>query len=81
MTPNIDSYERPIRQNSFFAHLNHDVRCVIYDLLDLPPISLSCLGLVLSCRQALAESERIAVVQLNRFLGNLQELLSAGVGG
>jgi hypothetical protein len=71
--PTRNSNETLIRQNSFFTHLNHDVRCLIYDLLDLPPISPSCLGLVMSCRQALVETERNAVVHLNRFLENLQQ--------
>jgi hypothetical protein len=45
-------YEPPMRINSFFTHLNYDVRCLIYDLLDLPPISHENRGLVLSCKDA-----------------------------
>jgi hypothetical protein len=60
--------EIPIRPNSFFTHLNHDIRYMVYNLIDLPPVSLSSLGLVLSCREALAESEQVAKVHLNRHL-------------
>jgi len=63
--------EMPIRAKSLFNHLNYDVRCMIYDLLDLPPISHACLGLVLSCREALAETEQAAVRGLNRRLADL----------
>ncbi|KAF2826850.1 hypothetical protein CC86DRAFT_369987 [Ophiobolus disseminans] len=55
-----------MRENSFFTHLNYDVRCMIFDLLDLPPISHDSLGLVLSCRKAVDETEQAAVRGLNR---------------
>lgn len=41
---------------------------MVYDHLDLPPISLASLGLVLSCREALAETEQAVRPQLNRRL-------------
>jgi len=65
-------YEMPIRAKSFFNHLNYDIRCMIYDLLDLPPISHVCLGLILSCREALAETEQAAVRGLNCRLADLE---------
>jgi hypothetical protein len=64
-------YETPLRANSFFTHLSYDIRCLIYDLLELPPISHKCLGFVLSCQQALSETERAAVRNLNLYLTNV----------
>jgi hypothetical protein len=64
-------YETPLRANSFFTHLNHDIRCLVYDLLELPPISHQCLGFVMSCQQALNETERAAVRNLNLYLTNV----------
>lgn len=61
-------YETTSRLNYFFTHLNHDVRHMIYDFLDLPPISVSCLGLVLCCRQAMVETRPAAAQQLKRRL-------------
>ncbi|KAL7775872.1 hypothetical protein CFE70_006284 [Pyrenophora teres f. teres 0-1] len=58
----------PVRVNSFFTHLNLDVRCMIYDLLELPPVSNANLGLVLSCKQAYVETETSAVRNFNRLL-------------
>jgi hypothetical protein len=61
-------YAHPIRANPFFTLLNRDIRYMIYDLLDLPPMSLSCLGFVLSCREALAEAEQVAALRLKQLL-------------
>ncbi|KAH7071278.1 hypothetical protein BKA63DRAFT_70171 [Paraphoma chrysanthemicola] len=61
-------HETPSRLNSFFTHLNHDIRHIIYDFLDLPPISVSSLGLVLCCQQALLEIKPAAAQQLKRRL-------------
>jgi hypothetical protein len=59
---------RHMRANSFFTHLNRDIRYMIYDLLDLPLVSLSYLGLVLPCREALAEAEQVAALRLKQLL-------------
>jgi hypothetical protein len=63
-----NAYEHSMRANSFFTHLSRDIRYMIYDLLDLPPISVSCLGFVLSCRGALAEAEQVAALRLKQLL-------------
>jgi hypothetical protein len=65
-------YETPMRANSFFAHLNYDVRCLIYDFLDLPPISHSCLGLIMSCKEAKADTTPAAARNLKRYLTETQ---------
>jgi hypothetical protein len=44
------------------------VRCLIYDLLDLPPISRESLGLVISCKDAYTETSTAAARKLNRYL-------------
>jgi hypothetical protein len=45
----------PVRDNSFFTHLNYDIKAIIYDYLDLPPLSHETLGLLLSYRESLEE--------------------------
>lgn len=61
-----------MRTNSFFTHLKYDVRCVIYDFMDLPPILHSNVGFVMSCKQAKAETKRAATQNVNRFIKALQ---------
>jgi hypothetical protein len=63
-----EPYSHPIRANPFFTLLNRDIRYMIYDLLDLPPVSLSCLGFVLSCQEALAATEQVAALRLKQLL-------------
>tara|TARA_R110002003_G_scaffold175_3_gene14193 strand:+ start:29142 stop:30158 length:1017 start_codon:yes stop_codon:yes gene_type:complete len=65
-------YEIPIRTNSFFTQLNYDVRCLVYNHLDLPPLSHSFVGFVMSCREALNETEQIAALQVNRYLEGIR---------
>jgi hypothetical protein len=61
-------YETPMRINYFFTDLNHDVRCLIYDLLELLPVSHENLGLVLSCKNAYTETSTAAARNFNRYL-------------
>jgi hypothetical protein len=63
-------YDTPMRPNSLFTHLNRDVRCLIYDLIDLPPVSHASLGLLLSCKEAYSETSAAAARNLNRYLKN-----------
>lgn len=58
--------ETPRCANSFFIHLNGDVRNIIYDLLSLPPFGdgREWSGLFLSCHQAKAEMEEAAAYKL-----------------
>jgi hypothetical protein len=59
---------------SLFDRFNYDVRCLIYDFLNLPPISHCCLGFVLSCREALTERERFAAQHLNQYLRDMDNV-------
>jgi hypothetical protein len=52
--------------------LNYDVRCLVYNHLELPPLSHSLVGLVMSCRKALNETEQIAALQVNRYLKGIR---------
>jgi hypothetical protein len=61
-------YETPMRANPFFTYLNHNVHCLVYDLLDLPPISHASLGFVLSYKEAYIETSTAAAWNLNRYL-------------
>ncbi|KAA8618237.1 hypothetical protein PtrSN002B_005090 [Pyrenophora tritici-repentis] len=60
--------EPPVRANMFFTHLNLDVRCMIYDLLELPPVGNTNIGFILSCKQAYTGAETAAVRGFNRLL-------------
>lgn len=81
----VGKYQRQFRRprrtpcaSQLFLHstqLNRDIRWMIYDLLDFPPISLSCLGFLLSCREALVEAELVAALQLKQQLLSLKSVI------
>jgi hypothetical protein len=58
----------PDARRVLFTHLSYDVRCLIYDLFDLPPISHACLGLVISCKEGYAETSVAAARHLDKYL-------------
>ncbi|KAF1945547.1 hypothetical protein EJ02DRAFT_475857 [Clathrospora elynae] len=69
--------------NSFFDHLNYDVRHIIYENFDdLPPLTSgeSFSGFVMSSQQAKLEVEEFASKKAAKQLHNFQELLRARVG-
>ncbi|KAF2109390.1 hypothetical protein BDV96DRAFT_604727 [Lophiotrema nucula] len=60
----------------FFTKLNYDVRCVIYDYLEYPPISSGreTVGIILSCHQAFAETSEAVARQFSARLKYLSGL-------
>ncbi|KAF2246057.1 hypothetical protein BU26DRAFT_567565 [Trematosphaeria pertusa] len=59
------------RRCAFFELLHEDARNIIYEFLDLPPISFENVGLILSCRTAKKEVEAASI-------RNLREWVKAG---
>ncbi|KAF1942414.1 hypothetical protein EJ02DRAFT_465780 [Clathrospora elynae] len=70
----------PMRDNSFFTHLNYDVRVMIYEYLDPAAVSVEALGLILSCREAKAEFDPICVRKLHTMFTRMEALVKERAG-
>jgi hypothetical protein len=60
---------------SFFEHLSHDVRLLIYEEIGLPPFTNDAVGFILTCRQAKSEVEALARTNMRKYLDSTREHL------
>ncbi|KAF2791045.1 hypothetical protein K505DRAFT_377068 [Melanomma pulvis-pyrius CBS 109.77] len=67
----------PMRQDSFFSHLNLDIRNMIYEYIELypTPSSQDWRGFILSCHQAKEEVDGSALQKFHEYLRTLPEKL------
>lgn len=72
--------EAPLRPNSFFTHLNENIRNMVYSYLPLRPLEdgKQSAGLVLSCREAKQEVEAAGARMFRLFLTKLKKNFEVG---
>jgi hypothetical protein len=72
--------ETPLRPNSFFTHLNEDIRNIVYSYLPLRPLEdgKQSASLVLSCREAKQEVEAAGARMFSLFLTKLKKNFEVG---
>ncbi|KAF2002091.1 hypothetical protein P154DRAFT_562217 [Amniculicola lignicola CBS 123094] len=61
-----------LRSTSFFEHLHFDVRALIYDCMDLPPISHDYVGFILASRQAKKEAHEAVTRALRQYMNGFK---------
>jgi hypothetical protein len=70
----------PVRQNSFFTHLNYDVRYMMYEYLDPAIISSEAAGLILSCREAKTEFDSVSMRKVNNMCKQMEDTVEQWIG-